>query len=249
MEGLLFWQQLLRPADIHVTVYTDSLAAKYMLTNDKQPSEMRAKLVAKFSEFSGATITHLSADKNQVADFLSRYCEKAADSSSDSEVDINIQRRVRVSNRAKCNSDNLPDGPLPEDRIIYKLIDYISRNNGKGNIENSRIAMVGHIAPLMATDDNSTDENAGAEKDNSQEQKDNETHKNMLHVALEDHKVKEQLMTQQKLCSYTGPIVQLWSRGSFEKIINAFQIEKVIYGGSQEISDSARVVIYATTSG
>ena len=50
-------------------IFSDNRAARFILTADRQPSERRAKLVAKFS---GASIQHIEGKRNVVVDFLSR---------------------------------------------------------------------------------------------------------------------------------------------------------------------------------
>ena len=91
--------------------------------------------MAKFSEFTGASIQHIEGKRNVVADFLSRpECDSDSSNSSDSD-DCRIQnetvRRVRISRRSKKNPEPLPADPKLEDRVVWDLIEEVRNKNCK----------------------------------------------------------------------------------------------------------------------
>ena len=62
-------------------IFSNNMAARFKLTAGRQPSERRAKLVAKFS---GASIQHIEGKRNVVAVFLSRpECNGGSSNRSD----------------------------------------------------------------------------------------------------------------------------------------------------------------------
>ena len=110
--GLLHWQSFLRYSE--VLIFSDNRAVRFILTADRQPSKQRARSVAKFSEFSGASIQHIEGKRNVVADFLSRpeYISGSSNSSDSDDCRVGNEnvRKVRIS-RIKKNPEFLPADP------------------------------------------------------------------------------------------------------------------------------------------
>ena len=110
IEALGNWRSMLMLSE--VTVYTDNMAAKYILMSDRQSTARRAKLVAHFSENENVTLQHIAGSKNQLADFLSR-----------------IHGPFEDDDTEPPQAQPIPDDPNPEDRVITKMIAMISNNS------------------------------------------------------------------------------------------------------------------------
>ena len=115
-------------------IFSDNRAVRFILTADRQPSKQRARSVAKFSEFSGASIQHIEGKHNVMADFSSHpECDGDSSNGSDSDdcrIRNEIVRRVRIS-RGKRNPELLPTDPKLEDRVVWDLITQVRDKNCK----------------------------------------------------------------------------------------------------------------------
>ena len=90
--------------------------------------------MAKFSEFSEASIQHIEGRRNVLADFSSHpECDSDSSNSFDSD-DCRIRnetvRRVRIS-RSKNNPEPLPTDPKLENRVVWDFIREVRDKNCK----------------------------------------------------------------------------------------------------------------------
>ena len=109
--------------------------------------------MAKFSQFSGASIQHIEGKRNVVADFLSHpECDSDSSNCSDSD-DCPFRNetviRVRIS-RSKRNLEPLPTDPKLEDRVVWDLIREVRDKKCK-HVEGS--VMANHTSSGASSDE------------------------------------------------------------------------------------------------
>ena len=110
-------------------IFSDNRAVRFILTADRQPSKQRARSVAKFSEFSGASIQHI---EGSVMLWQISYLAQNVKVAVLIALIVNeTVRKVRISRRSKKNTEPLPADPKLKDRFVWDLIDEVRNKNCK----------------------------------------------------------------------------------------------------------------------
>ena len=92
------WMSITKHSEVHC--YTDSLDAKVILQNNRQPSLRRVKLTARLGQFDNVTIHYIKGEANKAADCLSRL--EVTESESDQEDNVPI-----IDKTGKVNADRI----------------------------------------------------------------------------------------------------------------------------------------------